>query len=500
MNTLSRRSFCRQLLSLSAGAVAFPALASPVFAKGMQKPWAIAYAGINDDLPGMAMRVTGKIPATLTGTLFRNGPAQYTLGGERYQHPFDGDGLIQKYRIAGNGITHEARFVQTEKYVAEKRAQRFLRVSYGTHLSGRESIEKPDASNTANTSVIYHQGELLALWEGGSATRLDPASLDTHGFKTWRRDYAGMPFSAHPRIEPDGSLWNFGVSSFNGMLSIYRISRSGELLAAHTSAIPNITMVHDFAVTARHLVFLLPPLVFDLERLNAGNTMADSYVWRPELGMRVLVVDKNDLTSHRWFELPSSFVFHIGNAWEDGGKIYLDYVGSPSAWWVLTGARQLMRGEWTFEEAKKYMPRLALAEIDLVHGKATQSFIALNGEFPAIDPRLVGKRHHSLYTVARLGQAERPGFDAIARFDRNSGKIAQFRYGDDYLVEEHLFVPRADGSSDTDGWLIGTALDIKQQAMVLSIFEAGNLAQGPVAQARMDRIVPVGFHGTYVAG
>jgi carotenoid cleavage dioxygenase len=257
-------------------------------------------------------------------------------------------------------------------------------------------------------------------------------------------------------------------------------------------------MVHDFAVTAKHLVFLLPPLVFDVDRLKDGATIADSYVWQPGLGMRILVVDKNDLAAQQWFELPPGFVFHNGNAWEAGGKIYLDYVGSPDAWSPLVGMPKIMRGEYRFAEAKPHLPKITLVEIDLIRGKASQTVTQVAGEFPAIDPRMVGQRHKSLYAATRRGSANRPGFDSVARFERNTGKLDVFRYGDDYLVEEHLLVPKPGSAREDDGWLVGTALDIKKQAMLLSVFAPGRIADGPVAQARMERVVPVGFHGTFV--
>jgi hypothetical protein len=101
------------------------------------------------------------------------------------------------------------------------------------------------------------------------------------GFKTWSDEYAGMPFSAHPKIERDGSLWNFGITSSQGLLSIYHVAPSGRLIDASTIKVPEIAMVHDFAVTERHLVFLLPPFIFDDERARAGKTFLASHVWPP---------------------------------------------------------------------------------------------------------------------------------------------------------------------------------------------------------------------------
>ena len=124
--------------------------------------------------------------------------------------------MIQAFRFSDDGISHSGRFVRTAKYAAETEAGRFLYAAFGTQLEGARPISGPDSLNVANTSVLPFAGELLALWEGGSAYRLDAETLATLGPKAWRRDLTGMPFSAHPRVEADGTLWNFGVVNGRG--------------------------------------------------------------------------------------------------------------------------------------------------------------------------------------------------------------------------------------------------------------------------------------------
>ena len=46
--------------------------------------------------------------------------------------------------------------------------------------------------------------------------------------------------------------------------------------------------------------------------------------------------------------------------------------------------------------------------------------------------------------------------------------------------------------------LVGTALDLVRREMVFSVFDARRLADGPVAQARMPRVMPLGLHGIFV--
>lgn len=500
---MNRRNFCQSAaaaaglvtLGVRAAAPAADDWASAFAAQRITEPWTLGYVGLQADAEPMPLALRGHMPPALSGAFYRNGPARHELGGQRYHHLFDGDGMLQKYTLSDRGIVHQGRFVRTEKFLADSAAGHPVRAAFGTNPPGAEPIPAPDAINVANTSVVSHGGELMTLWEGGSATRMDAQTLATRGLKVWSPEYAGMPFSAHPKLEPDGSLWNFGVTSSQGLLSIYRIKASGELAQAVTIKVPEMSMVHDFAVTEHHLVFLLPPLVFDRARFEAGETFLDSHVWRLQLGMRVLVLHKDRLENPQWFELPAGFVFHIGNACEDRGLIRLDCIRSNSAWNATTALKQLMRGRY---EPREH-PSVAVIEINQHTGRAQQSLLTMVGEFPRVDPRFVGRRYAQVFAAARIDAGARPGFDAVMRVDVTSGSRDVYRYGADVMVEEHVFVPRPVGSgSEGDGWLVGTALDLERRQMLFSVFDAQRLAAGPIAQGTLARVMPLGLHGIFV--
>lgn len=500
---MERRHFIQALFAVAgahtfgarAAAPAADEYATAFAARRASRAWTLGYVGLQADVAPMPLTLRGRIPAELTGAFYRNGPARHMLGGQRYHHLFDGDGMVQKYSLSERGIVHQGRFVRTEKFLADSAAGRPVRAAFGTNPPGAEPIPAPDAINVANTSVVNHGGELMALWEGGSATVIDAQTLATRGPKVWSPDYAGMPFSAHPKIEPDGTLWNFGITSSLGLLSIYRVKPSGELASATTIKVPDITMVHDFAVTERHLVFLLPPLVFDRSRSEAGETFLDSHVWKPQLGMRVLVLHKDRLETPQWFELPTGFVFHIGNACEDRGVIRLDYIRSATAWNATTALKELMRGSYEPHEH----PSVGLVELDLQTGRARQSLLPMVAEFPRVDPCFVGRRYTQVFAAARLDAGERPGFDGVMRLDVTSGAREVYRYGADVMVEEHVFVPQPGaGGREGEGWLIGTALDLRRQQMLFSVFDAQHLADGPIAQGELPRVMPLGLHGIFV--
>lgn len=495
----------RELLRLLATAGATPLLA-PLLARASQAdhwqadfeasgaPWKLGFATPPGDLPPAPAQVRGRFPDAVAGTLYRIGPAGHDLGGERYHHWFDGDGMVQRLVIEGRQVHHQSRYVATPKRVAEVRAGRRLTEAFGTVPPGVEPPTSADSINVANTSVLPLQGEVLALWEGGSATRIDARTLETLGVKTWRADVGGMPFSAHPKVDPDGTVWNFGVGSGQGLLALYEIAPEGQLRRAATVPVADLPMVHDFAVTERHLVFLMPPLVYDGQRKHqAGTSFLDAHVWRPELGMRALVIDKKDWGKRQLLTLPAGFLFHVGNAWEEttpgGARIHIDYVRSEDASSVFTSNRELMRGR----RVASPEPHLTVATLDLGTGRATQQVLDFAAEFPRIDPRRVGLRHRSVVHATQLAK-ERPGFGAIARTDVETGRSQRFVYGPQAMVEEHVFVP--DGRRP--GWILGTVLDLAQRKTVLSCFAADDPAAGPVAQAILPRALPLGLHGAFV--
>ena len=79
--------------------------------------------------------------------------------------------------------------------------------------------------------------------------------------------------------------------------------------------------------------------------------------------------------------------------------------------------------------------------------------------------------------------------------DVDSGRRQQFTYGDDWLVEEHIYAD--DPGSTRSRWILGMALDLRAKQSVINVFDANHLGDGPVAQIRLDRSLPLGLHGNF---
>ena len=456
-------------------------------------PALAVYADTVGEQAGEAV-VTGRIPADLTGVFFRNGPGRFELGGERYHHWFDGDGFVQRWQLGEGKVRHRGRFVATQKFTEETAAGQFLYPAFGTHIA-RRGIKGNDTMNAANTNLLPFQGRLYALWEGGSATEVDPLTLATLGIKTWSDELKSMPFSAHPKIDPDGGMWNFGALPGADKLVIYRVGADGRMASHSVIAVPQLAMVHDFAVSARHLIFLVPP--YDMAP-DANKSFAEMHRWagrgpaaRP---LRAVVVSKATMQVRRIFELPPHMVFHFGNAWDDGASIRFDVVLHAGD--ALHEIGRLMQGERPARNhGRSYAAQVRL---DCASGQARVAPLLADSEFPRVMPQAVSRRHRKLALLSTAPDSPLALLDTVNLVDTTSGQRDAYRFEAGWQVEEHVLVPRAHARCETDGYLVGVAQDTKRAKTVLTVFDAGRISAGPVALARLPYRAPHCFHGNFL--
>lgn len=482
-------------LSLAPGAALADALTHQQFHAALKRDPALAvYADTVDDQAASAL-IQGRLPADLQGVFYRNGPGRFELGGERYHHWFDGDGFAQRWQIGGGKVQHRGKFVRTQKFTDESAAGQFLYPTFGTYV-GRRGIKGNDTVNAANTNLLPFNGRVYALWEGGSATEVDPVTLDTVGIKTWSNDMKSMPFSAHPKVEPDGGMWNFGALPGSDKLVIYRIGADGALRSTGVIDVPNLAMVHDFAVSGRHLIFLIPP--FDMVG-GDGKSFADMQQWagdgpqaRP---LRVVVVDKATMQLRCIFDMPPQMVFHFGNAWDDGATTRFDVVLHEGD--VIRSLGRIMRGERPAPGDKQsYAVQVTL---DFSKGTASAATLLAASEFPRVMPHVVGSRHRKLALLSQSPRSISRVLDTVNLVDTHSGRHDSYRFEAGWQVEEHVLAPRPGARSETDGYLVGVAQDTVRGRTVLTVFDAARVGDGPLALARLPYRAPHCFHGNFLA-
>ncbi len=448
-------------------------------------PRLIGHQNYTQERQAKSLFIEGGFPKDFSGTFYRNGPALLERADVRQKHLFDGDGMIHAFKFENGNVSFKNKFVQTYKYQKEQKAGRFLYDLSDLGLKTPESVTSADTINNANTNILPVGDEIWALWEAGSAYGMHPETLETKGAITLNTQLKGAPFSAHPKIDADGTIWNFGLDYSSGQIIVYKLNPKGVMQKFGIVKTDYHAMLHDFLITDKHILLVLPSL-----RVNPkGKGFAAQQQFDENRSLRVLVVDKNDFSLKATHEFPACFLFHFGNAWEEkDGTIRFDGCRYPNLE-VLNRMENIMQGD-TFL-MKDTISQTVIFTI-YPDGKTKQEAFAGSTEFPRIYPALTGKRNEKIFTIGDTKNAQ--WADSIRSMSIDTGKIDQYVYGEDYLVEEHVLIEKP---KQKGGYLIGTALNWKKQQSCVSLFDAENIKAGPLARAWLEFHIPLGFHGNF---
>jgi len=101
--------------------------------------------------------------------------------------------------------------------------------------------------------------------------------------------------------------------------------------------------------------------------------------------------------------------------------------------------------------------------------------------------------------MANGAAAEEPRFCGIARHDLQQSSCTSYHAGAHKWFNEHSFAPKDHAVAEDDGYLVGFMWDALAARSYATVFDAHDVAQGPVARIALPQRVPNGFHATWVS-
>lgn len=452
--------------------------------------------------------IRGTIPEQVRGTFFRIGPGRNRIGGQKFGHWFDGDGMLHAVSFKDDGVVYRNRYVRTPKYLAETRANRIVMRSFGHNAPGGvlKNIGRLPA-NCANTSMAFHGGKLLALWEGGRPWRIDPATLDTIG----EYDYEGKlgrfnAFSAHGTVNSrTGVYYNFGVRpqmtpggalQGKGAIDLYKIAPSGYLVQKGSVEVDYLSFCHDFALTDNYMIFFVAPIAMKspLPWLAGLKPFDQAISWQPELGMKIYVIRTSDFGVERVFNVDQPFIaIHYSNAWEtEDGRIEIDLTRFEDF-----SVNDLLRDVFT-KSASGSAGTFWRYTLDLNNNSFSGSpyLKALPGEFPQWDHRRTTMPTRFMYAAAMMKE-DSTFFDGIQRIDTQTGKVTKHDLGPGRYTSEAMFIPADRNGSEEEGWLVCMVFNAATKLSEVVLLNAKTLKE--VAVVPLRNHVPYGFHCGYTS-
>ena len=427
------------------------------------------YAPVSEEVSVVDLPVQGALPPELRGVYMRNGPNPRQGWSE---HWFLGDGMLHGVRLEnGRAAWYRNRYVRTR-----------------TLLEGVEFVDEAGnvdhSAGVSNTNVIHHGGRVYALVESSFPVEVTN-TLDTVGVC----DFGGRlttSFTAHPKICPrSGELHAFGYRFLPPFLTYHRLDASGQLVQSAVIDVPGPTMMHDFAITARYVVFMDLPVVFDLELATQKRL---PYRWSDDYGARLGVMLRGgDNADVRWFPITPCYVFHPLNAYDDGGAIVMDVARYPELW--RGGPEEVATAvlyRWT---------------IDLAAGRVAERQLDDRPiEFPRPDERRVGLPNRYGYAAGNVFE----GFDdakqecALVKYDLQTGASTAHAFGLGRTPSEGVFVPAAAGAAEDEGCVMQFVYDAARNASDFVVLDASDVRKPPLALVPLPQRVPFGFHGNWI--
>jgi carotenoid cleavage dioxygenase len=200
----------------------------------------------------------------------------------------------------------------------------------------------------------------------------------------------------------------------------------------------------------------------------------------------------------RWFEYDPRHMFHECNVWEDAqGRIVADVAAANSTALfpnqdgvrrTHADSQQSLR-RWTIDPNAQtgWMKEEVLNERDI--------------QFPRPDDRLMTRASRQAFANINLNSRDGrvDGMDAVLRFDTATGTEDIFHFGEGSAAGELIFAPRLGGTDEADGYALTLVHRANAPGSELAVFDARNIAAGPLATVEIPFRIPSGFHCNFYA-
>jgi carotenoid cleavage dioxygenase len=445
--------------------------------------------------------VEGGLPDDLNGGFYATGPdPQYPLVPGNI--PFDGEGHVRLFRIRNGRVDYRTRYALTERYVAQDEARKPLMPMYRNPDLDDPRV-KGLSRSTANTHVINHRNMILALKEDSPPTAMDLDTLETlEPVYTFDGELPRhQPFTAHPKVCPvTGNIVAFGYEARgfgSDVVAVFEIDKAGKKVWDADIQVPYVGLLHDFAVTENHIMFFVIPLAIDYEQMKRGGI---HWSWQKDRKTYVGVLRRHgDGKDLQWVEGPARSGTHTMGAFEDGGKIYLDWEISASNPFPFIPQRD--GSPWDPVAGTSIIHRLSLRLDGPNKSYGIEKLYPLAMPLPRQDDR-----YNTMPYRYGFGACPDPGianrFEAgacYARVDHQTQRFKLWNAGRSVSLAEPVFAPKSPDAREGEGYLLGVAYNLDEDLRSdLVILDAEHVEDGPIAKVRLPVQASPQVHGYWV--
>jgi carotenoid cleavage dioxygenase-like enzyme len=247
--------------------------------------------------------------------------------------------------------------------------------------------------------------------------------------------------------------------------------------------------MHSFGLTERWLVLAEFPFVVNpLALALSGRPYIENYRWKPELGTRFTLLDRQSGEAVGGFRSDACFAFHHVNAYEQGDQVIVDLCAYEDAGVIEDLYLDRLRQGKPVQSPQLTRFTLSLSDHSVSRARLSEEEI----ELPRIN---YGRCNERPYRYV-WGNANGPGgwLERIVKVDTHEDSALSWSE-DGCFPGEPVFVARPGAEREDDGALLSVVLDAVAETSFLLVLDAADL--GELARAHVPHHIPFGFHGQF---
>lgn len=465
--------------------------------------YALGFESMESEVEVDRAPVSGAIPSWLSGTLVRTGPSKFEVGDQKFNHWFDGLGMLHRFSVDGGQVSYGNKFIQSRAYL---HAMENDQISFREFATDPDPVRfkhvsqgyEPHGTDNAIVNIVKIRDKILATTQMPLPIEFDPYTLKTIGTFDFEDNLPDGFTTPHPQVDPEnGYLYNWTISLDPPVShNLYRFDGTRrELLTIIPTDAPSF--VNSFGLTDRYVIFIEQPYRLDYMALIAGGkAFANCFDWDPQEPCRFWIIDKSDGEVLNSFETDAFFFLHVINSFVDDGEFVVDMVTyqDPKILDALYLDNLRSGGSIPVPQVRRF--RLDPFEGTVESEQLRDAFL----ELPRINPAFNGIPYRYFYGFGGYGSA--PSGSSLTYDFANSlvkvdttGEATQIWQEDGCFPGEPIFVARPGGIAEDDGVLLSVVLDSETEQSFLLVVDAGTMTE--LGRADLPHHVPFSLGGNF---
>lgn len=465
--------------------------------------YALGFESLESEVELERTVISGEVPSWLSGTLVRTGPAKFEVGEQKFNHWFDGLGMLHRFSVNDGEVSYGNKFIQSRAYLEAMENDQISMREFGTdpdpqlfrHVShGYE----PHGTDNAIVNIVKIKDKILATTQMPMPIEFDPKTLKTIGTFDFDDNLPDGFTTPHPQVDRAGGyLYNFTISLDPPVShNLYRFDGTKrELLTTIPTDSPSF--LNSFALTDNYVIMVEQPYRLDYMALIAGGkAFANCFDWKPQEPCKFWVIDKESGEVLRTFDTESFFFLHHINAYEDDDGVVLDMITykDPKILGALYLDNLRSGGSIPVPQARRF--RLD-SDYDRVTSEPLRDAFV---ELPRINEVFSGRPYRYFYGFGGYGSLV-GGASLTYEFANSLVKVdveggpTQIWQQEGCFPGEAIFVANPGGTDEDDGVLMSVVLDSAASQSFLLLLDARTMTE--VGRANVPHHIPFSLGGNF---